>query len=105
MIFDCVLVPRAELLRALEDPAALRALIDADPARHWLGVADQLRASVEVLRVPMPITSAQVDPEQRVPWAHYRRFERYREFAGAMRAALKADAALTRVQAEAGGQE
>ena len=97
MIFDCVLVPRAELLRALENPTALRALIDADPVRHWLGVTDQLRASVEVLRVPMPAKTPLRDP---VPWAHYRRFERYREFAGAMRAALKADAALQRIQAE-----
>lgn len=105
MIFDCVLVPRSELLRALEDPAALRALIDADPTRHWLGMVEQLRAEAEALRVPMPVASAQVDPDQRVPWAHYRRFERHREFAGAMRAALKSEAALTRVQAEAGGQE
>ena len=102
MIFDCVLVPRSELLRALEDPAALRALIDADPTRHWLGMVEQLRAEAEALRVAMPAKTPLRDP---VPWAHYRRFERYREFAGAMRAALKSEAALTRVQAEAGGQE
>lgn len=117
MIFDSVLVPRGVLPQALAALEAARdqlgaefsqqhhAVVDqlldlaeASPSQHWCGAAVQLRSEAEALRTPMP---ADHSAEQRVPWAQYRRFERHRELAGALWAALKADTALARIQAEA----